>query len=187
MMSQAAASQQVKRLEAMLACRLFERVGRRLVLAPAGERLLAQAERLVAQSDELLSTMRRPAFEGEPRWSALDSRPEHIRKAVEGSLQRLQVEAIDLYYQHRVDPNVPIEDVAGAVKELIREGKVRNRVHLVEDGVEALRFLARLAAARLAQGFLERDGSQPRPHTDADRRRLDPTAEQGRLDAARAL
>jgi DNA-binding transcriptional LysR family regulator len=66
-MSQAAASQQVKRLEEMLACRLFERVGRRLVLAPAGERLLAQAERLVAQSDELLSTMRRPAFEGEVR------------------------------------------------------------------------------------------------------------------------
>jgi len=66
-MSQAAASQQVKRLEEMLDCRLFERVGRRLVLAPAGERLLAQAQRLVSQGDELLSTMRRPAFEGEVR------------------------------------------------------------------------------------------------------------------------
>ena len=66
-MSQAAASQQVKRLEDLLACRLFERVGRKLVLAPAGERLLAQAQRLVAQSDELLSTMRAPAFAGEVR------------------------------------------------------------------------------------------------------------------------
>lgn len=65
--SQAAASQQVKRLEEMLDCRLFERVGRRLVLAPAGERLMAQAQRLVSQADELLSSMRRPPFEGEVR------------------------------------------------------------------------------------------------------------------------
>jgi aryl-alcohol dehydrogenase-like predicted oxidoreductase len=57
---------------------------------------------------------------------ALNSRPEHIRKAVEGSLKRLRVETIDLLYQHRVDPNVPIEDVAGTVKELIRQGKVRH-------------------------------------------------------------
>ena len=54
----------------------------------------------------------------------LNSRPEHIKKVVEGSLKRLRTDRIDLYYQHRVDPNVPIEDVAGAVKELIREGKV---------------------------------------------------------------
>ena len=60
------------------------------------------------------------------RWSALNSRPEHIRAAAEGSLKRLKVDAIDLYYQHRVDLNVPIEDVAGAVKELIREGKVKH-------------------------------------------------------------
>lgn len=66
-MSQAAASQQLKRLEELLGCRLFERVGRRLVLAPAGERLLAQAQRLVTQSEELLSSMRQPAFEGEVR------------------------------------------------------------------------------------------------------------------------
>ncbi len=66
-MSQAAASQQVKRLEELLGCRLFERVGRRLALAPAGERLLAQARRLVIQADDLLSTMRRPEFEGEVR------------------------------------------------------------------------------------------------------------------------
>ena len=55
----------------------------------------------------------------------VDSRPERIKQNAEGSLKRLKVDAIDLYYQHRVDPNVPIEDVAGAVKELIREGKVK--------------------------------------------------------------
>jgi aryl-alcohol dehydrogenase-like predicted oxidoreductase len=60
------------------------------------------------------------------RWTALNSRPEHIRRAVEGSLERLRVEAIDLYYQHRVDPDVPIEDVAGAVKGLIEAGKVKH-------------------------------------------------------------
>ena len=56
----------------------------------------------------------------------LDSRPERIRQAAEGSLKRLRVEAIDLFYQHRVDPNVAIEDVAGAVKELIQQGKVKH-------------------------------------------------------------
>ena len=60
------------------------------------------------------------------RWSALNSRPEHIKEAVEGSLKRLRVDTIDLYYQHRVDPSVPIEDVAGAVKELIQQGKVKH-------------------------------------------------------------
>ena len=67
-----------------------------------------------------------PGAEGETRWSRLDSRPEHIKQVVEGSLSRLRVEAIDLYYQHRVDPDVPIEDVAGAVKELIQQGKVKH-------------------------------------------------------------
>jgi aryl-alcohol dehydrogenase-like predicted oxidoreductase len=67
-----------------------------------------------------------PAFEGEARWSALNSRPAHIKTGVEGSLKRLRVDAIDLYYQHRVDPEVPIEDVAGAVKELIQQGKVKH-------------------------------------------------------------
>ena len=60
------------------------------------------------------------------KWSALNSRPEHIRKVAEESLKRLKVDAIDLYYQHRVDLNVPIEDVAGAVKDLIQEGKVKH-------------------------------------------------------------
>ena len=59
------------------------------------------------------------------RQAGLDSRPEHIKQAAEGSLKRLKVDAIDLFYQHRVDPDVPIEDVAGAVKDLIREGKVK--------------------------------------------------------------
>ena len=63
--------------------------------------------------------------EKDARWNALNSRPDHIKKVVEGSLTRLKVEVIDLYYQHRVDPNVPIEDVAGAVKELIQQGKVK--------------------------------------------------------------
>ncbi len=58
--------------------------------------------------------------------AGLDSRPEHIKEVVEGSLKRLRVEAIDLFYQHRVDPNVPIEDVAGAVKDLIQQGKVKH-------------------------------------------------------------
>jgi aryl-alcohol dehydrogenase-like predicted oxidoreductase len=80
----------------------------------------------------------RAAFEGEARWSVLDSRPEHIRRAVEGSLRRLRVEVIDLYYQHRVDPAVPIEDVAGAVKELITAGKVRF-FGLSEAGVNTIR------------------------------------------------
>jgi aryl-alcohol dehydrogenase-like predicted oxidoreductase len=60
------------------------------------------------------------------KWNSLNSRPEHIRAAAEGSLKRLRVDAIDLYYQHRVDANVPIEDVAGAVKVLIEEGKVKH-------------------------------------------------------------
>ena len=60
------------------------------------------------------------------RWTSLNSRPEHIKQVAEASLRRLRVDAIDLFYQHRVDLNVPIEDVAGAVKDLIREGKVKH-------------------------------------------------------------
>jgi len=68
----------------------------------------------------------------------LNSRPEHIKEAVEGSLKRLKVETIDLLYQHRVDPNVPIEDVARAVKELIQQGKVKH-FGLSEAGVQTIR------------------------------------------------
>src|SRR5215207_7264919 len=69
----------------------------------------------------------KPASESEARWSSLDSRPEHIRRVVEGSLKRLRVEAIDLLYQHRVDPEVPIEDVAGG-GEGLRE-RFKSTVH----------------------------------------------------------
>jgi aryl-alcohol dehydrogenase-like predicted oxidoreductase len=64
--------------------------------------------------------------DGSPGWVKLNSQPDHIREAVEGSLRRLRVETIDLLYQHRVDPEVPIEDVAGTVKELIQQGKVKH-------------------------------------------------------------
>ena len=73
-----------------------------------------------------------------PGWRGLNSRPEHIGEVVEGSLKRLKTETIDLLYQHRVDPDVPIEDVAGAVKELIRQGKVRH-FGLSEAGVQTIR------------------------------------------------
>ena len=69
---------------------------------------------------------------------ALDSRPEHIKEVAEGSLKRLKVDAIDLFYQHRVDPDVPIEDVAGAVKDLIQEGKVKH-FGLSEAGAQTIR------------------------------------------------
>ena len=72
------------------------------------------------------------------KWNALNSRPEHIKEAAEGSLKRLKTDVIDLYYQHRVDPNVPIEDVAGAVKELIQQGKVKH-FGLSEAGVQTIR------------------------------------------------
>jgi len=72
------------------------------------------------------------------KWNALDSRPEHIKQAVEGSLKRLKTDVIDLFYQHRVDPNVPIEDVAGAVKDLIQQGKVKH-FGLSEAGAKTIR------------------------------------------------
>jgi aryl-alcohol dehydrogenase-like predicted oxidoreductase len=72
------------------------------------------------------------------KWSALDSRPEHIRKVAEESLKRLKTDVIDLFYQHRVDLNVPIDDVAGAVKDLIQEGKVAH-FGLSEAGAETIR------------------------------------------------
>ena len=71
-------------------------------------------------------------------WTGLDSRPEHIKEVAEASLKRLRTDRIDLFYQHRVDPNVPIEDVAGAVKELIEQGKVKH-FGLSEAGAETIR------------------------------------------------
>lgn len=80
----------------------------------------------------------KPGSDGSGRWSELDSRPEHIKEVADASLKRLRTDVIDLFYQHRVDPNVPIEDVAGAVKDLIQAGKVRH-FGLSEAGVAAIR------------------------------------------------
>src|SRR5579864_8644511 len=72
------------------------------------------------------------------KWNALNSRPEHIKQVADASLKRLKTDVIDLFYQHRVDPNVPIEDVAGAVKDLIQAGKVKH-FGLSEAGVRTIR------------------------------------------------
>ena len=80
----------------------------------------------------------KPADDGQGRWSNLDSRPAHIKHVAEASLKRLRIEVIDLFYQHRVDPDVPIEDVAGAVQDLIREGKVKH-FGMSEAGVKTIR------------------------------------------------
>lgn len=79
-----------------------------------------------------------PSKNDSSKWTDLDSRPEHIRAVCEASLKSLQVDAIDLFYQHRVDVNVPIEDVAGTVKDLIKEGKVKH-FGLSEAGVNTIR------------------------------------------------
>jgi aryl-alcohol dehydrogenase-like predicted oxidoreductase len=76
--------------------------------------------------------------DGTPGWEGLNSRPEHIKEVAEASLKRLNTDVIDLFYQHRVDPQVPIEDVAGAVKDLIREGKVKH-FGLSEAGAQTIR------------------------------------------------
>ena len=76
--------------------------------------------------------------DGSPGWQGLNSRPENIKRVAEASLKRLNIDAIDLFYQHRVDPDVPIEDVAGAVKDLIHEGKVKH-FGLSEAGVQTIR------------------------------------------------
>jgi aryl-alcohol dehydrogenase-like predicted oxidoreductase len=76
--------------------------------------------------------------DGSPGWQGLNSRPEHIKEVAESSLKRLNIDAIDLFYQHRVDPDVPIEDVAGAVKDLIQEGKVKH-FGLSEAGAQTIR------------------------------------------------
>src|SRR6184192_2003110 len=80
----------------------------------------------------------KPASTGDSRWSELDSRPEHVKEVAEASLKRLRTDVIDLFYQHRVDPDVPIEDVAAAVKDLIQEGKVKH-FGLSEAGAQTIR------------------------------------------------
>ncbi|HTL16466.1 MAG TPA: aldo/keto reductase [Patescibacteria group bacterium] len=79
-----------------------------------------------------------PNLDGSHGWTSLNSRPEHVKQVAEASLKRLKLDAIDLFYQHRVDPQVPIEDVAGAVKELIQAGKVKH-FGLSEAGAQTIR------------------------------------------------
>jgi aryl-alcohol dehydrogenase-like predicted oxidoreductase len=96
-------------------------------------------EALAAVRDQVvIATKFGFAFDGQGRQTGLDSRPEHIRAAVDGSLRRLGTDRIDLLYQHRVDPQVPIEEVAGTVGELITEGKVRH-FGLSEAGARTIR------------------------------------------------
>ncbi len=102
------------------------------------EELLGEA---VAPVRKQVSIATKFGFKFDPqtgKQEGLDSRPEHIKEVAEGSLKRLRVETIDLFYQHRVDPDVPIEDVAGAVKDLIEEGKVKH-FGLSEAGLQTIR------------------------------------------------
>ncbi len=102
----------------------------------ANEELVGKA--LAPVRDEVVIATKFGIYHDDEGNQVLNSRPERIRKSVEGSLERLQVDTIDLYYQHRVDPDVPIEDVAGTVQDLIEEGKVRH-FGLSEAGVETIR------------------------------------------------
>ncbi|MNK81116.1 General stress protein 69 [compost metagenome] len=99
------------------------------------EELLGEA--LLPFRDKVVIATKFGFLEGDSK-KGLDSRPEWIRKSIEGSLKRLNTDVIDLYYQHRVDPNVPMEDVAGTIKDLIQEGKVKH-FGLSEAGVESIR------------------------------------------------
>jgi aryl-alcohol dehydrogenase-like predicted oxidoreductase len=102
-----------------------------------GEALAPQRDRVVIATKFGFDTSADPrAMKGSG--PVLNSRPEHIKQVAEASLKRLRIDVIDLFYQHRVDPDVPIEDVAGAVKELIQEGKVRH-FGLSEAGVQTIR------------------------------------------------
>jgi aryl-alcohol dehydrogenase-like predicted oxidoreductase len=91
-----------------------------------------------------------PDPNGGPGWTVLNSRPEHIKEVAEASLKRLKTDVIDLFYQHRVDPNVPIEDVAGAVKDLIGQGKVKH-FGLSEPGVQTIRRAHRVQPVTAVQ------------------------------------
>jgi aryl-alcohol dehydrogenase-like predicted oxidoreductase len=91
-----------------------------------------------------------PDPNGGPGWPALNSRPEHVKEVAEASLKRLKTDVIDLFYQHRVDPNVPIEDVAGAVKDLIEQGKVKH-FGLSEPGVQTIRRAHRVQPVTAVQ------------------------------------
>src|SRR6185503_11896155 len=98
-------------------------------------------------------------FDIEGGSGGLDSRPEHIKKVIEGSLKRLRTDRLDLYYQHRVDPHVPIEEVAGAIKDLIKEGKVLY-FGLSEASAKTIRrahAVQPVTAVQTEYSFMERD------------------------------
>src|SRR5262249_8362861 len=101
----------------------------------ANEELVGEA--LAPFRDKVVIATKFGFKDGNPK-TGLDSRPERIRQVADASLRRLRTDRIDLFYQHRVDPNVPIEEVAGAVRDLIREGKVRH-FGLSEAGVQSIR------------------------------------------------
>ena len=100
----------------------------------------------------------------------LDSRPEHIREVAEAALKRLNTDVIDLFYQHRVDPNVPIEDVAGTVKELIAEGKVKH-FGMSEAGAETIRKAHAVQPVAALQSEYSLWWREPRKGHPADTRR----------------
>jgi aryl-alcohol dehydrogenase-like predicted oxidoreductase len=108
------------------------------VYGPYTNEELVGAALAPVRDDVVIATKFGFALDGEGRQTGVSSRPDDVRRAVDGSLRRLGVESIDLLYQHRVDPNVPIEDVAGTVKELIDAGKVRH-FGLSEAGADTIR------------------------------------------------
>src|SRR5438093_878975 len=105
----------------------------------------------------------KPDSKPETRWKDLDSRPEHIKEVAEASLKRLRTDVIDLFYQHRVDPNVPIEDVAGAVKDLIQEGKVKH-FGLSEAGAETIRRAHKVQSVAALQSEYSLWWREPEAH-----------------------
>src|SRR5439155_424639 len=113
--------------------RVLDRVVR-IDEVPEGYRAMNEREALKV----MIATKFGFEFDSDGQQQGLNSRPEHIRDAVEGSLERLKIDTIDLLYQHRVDPDVPIEDVAGTVRDLIAEGKVKH-FGLSEAGVQTIR------------------------------------------------
>lgn len=95
--------------------------------------------------------------DGGERWVGLDSRPEHIREVCEGSLKRLRIDTIDLFYQHRVDPLAPIEDVAGTVADLVKEGKVKH-FGMSEANTESIRKAHPIRLLRLCKASIRFGG-----------------------------
>jgi pyridoxine 4-dehydrogenase len=125
----------------------------------ANEELLGEA--LAPMRDQVVIATKFGFKDGLPR-TGVDSRPERIRQVADASLKRLRTDRIDLFYQHRVDPNVPIEDVAGAVKELIGAGKVKH-FGLSEAGVQTIRRAHAVQPVAALQSEYSLWWREPRP------------------------